>query len=255
MEIFPDYPQGNVDQVINRVSTLLSRTIPVIAIITKPFADKVRIKSLRLHKTSEDYITIVLATEMGMIKSQTILKNISEEAMKEIEKFLNTYIIDRSIDDIRNYMAGDQFFSERWKGTNVENIFDILKSLTEDSGEEKYTIRGFENLIDDETVDQKTLRKLIRTLETPDRFYEFLKGYGKVEDVSIFIGSEHFQEGMESFTSFIAPYKVMNEPIGYVLVIGTKVIDYQKAMTLTWYVGNRLTELLTFLSRVGENKR
>ncbi len=255
MEIFPDYPQGNVDQVITRVSTLLSRTLPVIAIITKPTTNRIKIRSLQIHKTFEDYITIVLSTELGMIKSQTILKQMSEENVKEIEKFLNNSIVNKTIDEIRSYINREAGSSEKWKGTNVENIFDILKSITEDYGEERYTIRGVENLIDDEIIDHKVLRRLVRTLETPDKFYDFIKEYGTVDEMKIFVGSEHFQEGMESFSSFIVPYKVMDESIGYVLSIGAKVIDYQKTMALTLYIGNRLTELLTFLSRMIESKR
>lgn len=255
VEIFPNYPQSNFDQVINHVSTLLVRALPVIVIITKPASDKVKIKSLRIHRTFENYITIVLSMELGMIKTQTIPKYLSEDNLKEIEKFLNSAITERTIDEIRQNVFDRNLDQDRWHGTNVENTIDILKSITEDSGEDKYTIRGIENLIDDDAVDQQTLRKLLRTLETPDRFYNFLKAFGKINDVKAFIGSEHPQEGMESFVSFITPYKVMNEQIGYVISIGTKVIDYEKVMKFTLYIGNRLTELLTFLSRISENKR
>ncbi len=252
VEIFPNYPTGNFDQVISRVSTLLVRTLPVIVIITKPVSDKVKIKSVRIHRTFEDYITIVLSTELGMVKTQTIPKRLSEEDAREIERFLNGAIVGRTIDEIRENIFNSDFDQNRWRGTNVENTIEIIKSLTEDSGEERYTIRGIENLIDDDAVNQKVLRRLLRTLETPNKFYEFLKDFGKIDDIRVFVGSEHPQEGMESFVSFIAPYKVVNEQIGYVISISTKLIDYQKSIKMTWYVGNRLTELLTFLSRINE---
>jgi heat-inducible transcriptional repressor len=252
VEIFPSYPQGNFDQVINRVSTLLVKTLPVISIITKPVSDKMKIKSVRIHRTFEDYITIVLSTELGMIKTQTIPKRLSEEGAREIERFLNGAIVGRTIDELRKNIFDSDFDQNRWHGTNVENTIEIIKSLIEDLGEERYTIRGIENLIDDDAVDQKVLRRLLSVLETPDKFYGFLKDFGEIEDIRVFVGSEHPQAEMESFVSFIAPYKVIDEQIGYVISIGTKVIDYQKAIKLTWYVGNRLTELLTFLSRISE---
>lgn len=255
MELFPNYPQGNFDQVINRVSTLFVRTAPVMIIITKPVSDKMKIKTVKIHRTLEDYITVVLFTERGMIKSQTILQRLSEESVREIEKILNNIIIGRTIEEIRENILNTQFEQNRWHGTNVENTIEIIKSLIEDSGEDRYIIRGVENLIDDESVDQNVLRNLLRTLETPNKFYKFLQDFGRIEDIKIFIGSEHPQPNMESFASFIVPYKVLDEQIGYVLSIGTKTIDYQRIIKLTLYVGNRLTELLTFLSRINETKR
>ncbi|HEU23548.1 MAG: heat-inducible transcription repressor HrcA [Mesoaciditoga sp.] len=255
MEIFPNYPQGNFDQVINRVSTLLVRTVPVMIIITKPVSDRIKIKAIKIHRTFEDYITVVLFTELGMIKNQTIPKRLTDENVREIERILNTAIVGRTIDEIRANIIGSRFEEDRWHGTNVESTIEILKNLIEDSGEDKYIIRGIENLIDDESIDQNVLRNLLSTLETPNKFYKFLEDYGKVEDIKIFIGSEHPQPNMESFASFIVPYKVFNEEIGYVISIGTKSIDYQRIIKLTWYIGNRLTELLTFLSRINETKR
>lgn len=255
VEIFPNYPQSNFDQVINHVSTLLVRVLPVMAIITKPASDKVKIRSLRIHRTFEDYITIVLSMELGMIETQTIPKYLPEDDLKEIEKFLNSAIIGKTIDEIRKNVFNRNLNQNRWHGTNVENTIDILKSIIDDTGEDKYIIRGMENLIDDDTIDQQTLRRLLRTLETPDRFYEFLNAFGEINGIKAFIGSEHPQEGMNPFVSFITPYKVMNEQIGYVILIGTKTTDYGKVAKFALYVSNRLTELLTFLSRVSENKR
>ncbi len=250
VESFPEYPQLNVDQIITRTATLLSRTLPVATVITKPRLDTLKIRAIRLHKTSEDYITVVLLTETGIIDAQTFLERIAEDSLANIEKFLNTTLVGRTIDEIKERLK-DPEAQRPWKGTSVESMFDILRSIIEESSLETYVIRGLENLISDELIDQESLRKLVLTMETPDRFYEFLNEYGYFEGSKVFIGSEHPQKGMNPFSSFLVPYKVSNETIGQVIVIGSKAIDYQKVIALTNYIGNRLTELFTFLSRLG----
>ena len=250
VESFPEYPQLNVDQIITRTATLLSRTLSVATIITKPRMDTLKIRAIRLHKTSEDYITVVLLTDTGMVDAQTFFEKITEDSLAKIEKFLNTTLVGRNIEEIKERLK-DPESQKPWKGTSVESMFDILKSLIEQSSLETYVVRGLENLISDELIDQENLRKLVLITETPDRFYKFLSEYGSFEGLKVFIGSEHPQSNMNPFASVLVPYKVSNETIGQIIVLSSKTVDYQKIIALTRYIGNRLTEFFTFLSRLG----
>ncbi|WP_036223729.1 heat-inducible transcriptional repressor HrcA [Mesoaciditoga lauensis] len=254
MNAFTEYPQLNVSTIINHAALLLSRTLPVVSVITKPRTDTLKIEAIRLHKTSDDYITVVLITEIGMIDTQTVLEKMDENSLKSVEKFLNVSLVGRTIEDIKGSLE-DSDVLRKWKGTSVESVFDILKSIIEESSSETYVVRGLENLISDDLIEQKSLRRFVLTLESPKRFYTFLEGFGKVNEPSVFVGSEHPQIGMDDFSSFIAPYKVNKETVGFVLTIGAKAIDYQKAISTTRYVGNRLTEMFTFLSRLGRIKK
>ena len=250
VEAFPDYPQLNVDQLINHAALLLSRAIPVATVVTKPRTDTLKIRSMRLHKTSDNYITVVLLTEIGMVDTQTVLERVDEDSLKNIERFFNATLVGRTIEEIKKHLKNPES-QQAWKGTSVESVFDILRSIIEESSSETYVIKGLENLISDEMVDQESLRRLVSILESSSRFYDFFEKYGHVDETKIFIGSEHVQKEMNNFSSFIVPYKVSNETIGHILSIGSKAIDYQKAISLINYIGNRLTELLTFLSRLG----
>ncbi len=254
IEIFPEYPHGNIEQIVTRVATLLSRSVPSTVIITKPRTDTLKIKSIRLHKSSEDYTTIVMSTELGMVSSQTVINRIGDSDLEGTEKFLNGSLIGRTIEELRDHLKDEENY-RKWKGTNVENVLEILKSLVEESSEERYVVRGLENLVADEIIEQDDLRRLVNVLETPDRFYGFFDKYGEIAEIEVFVGSEHPQKDMDIFSSFVMPYKAFSETIGHVLVISSKATDYQKNITLTQYVGNRLTELFTFLSRVGGIKR
>ncbi len=250
VDAFTNYPQLNVNTLINHAAVLLSHTLPIVSVITKPRTDILKIKAIRLHKTSDDYITVVLITEIGMVDTQTVIEKMDEKSLKNVEKLLNASLVGRSVEDIKARLKDPEAL-RKWKGTSVESVFDILRSIIEESSAETYVIRGLENLISDDLIEQRSLRKLVSILESPKSFYAFLEKFGKIEKPSVFVGSEHPQSGMNDFSSFIAPYKINDEVIGIVLAIGAKAIDYQKAISTTRYVGNRLTEMLTFLSRLG----
>lgn len=251
VDSFSDYPQLNVNILINHAALLLARTLPVVSVITKPRTDMLKIKAIRLHKTSDDYITVVLITEIGMVDTQTVLERMSDETLTKIEGLLNASLIGRSVDDIKEGIKNPDVL-RKWKGTDVESVFDILKSVIEESSAETYVMRGLENLISDDLIEQKSLRRLVLTLESPKNFYKFLESFGKVQQPMVKVGNEHSYDEMSDFSSFIAPYKVESEIIGFVISIGAKAIDYQKAISMTNYVANRLTEMLTFLSRLGK---
>jgi heat-inducible transcriptional repressor len=250
VDAFTNYPQLNVNTLINHAALLLSRALPVVSVITKPRTDTLKIKAIRLHKTSDDYITVVLITEIGMVDTQTVLEKMDENSLEKVERLLNASLVGRSVDDIKENLENPEIL-RKWKGTDVESVFDILRSIIEESSSETYVIRGLENLISDELIEQKSLRRLVLTLESPKNFYEFLESFGKIDESLIIVGSEHSHSEMNDFSSFIVPYKVNGETIGLVITIGAKAIDYQKAISMTKYVGNRLTEMLTFLSRLG----
>ncbi len=244
------YPRLNITTLLNHAAVLISRTLPVVSVITKPRTDTLKIKAIRLHKTSIDYITVVLITEIGMVDAQTVLERISEDTLIAVEKFLNMSLVGRTVDDISNHLK-DSEAQRKWKGTSVESVFDILKSIIEEATSETHVIRGLGNVISDDLVSQRSLKRLVLTLESPKAFSSFLQGFGSIKEMKVFVGEEHSQEGMKDFASFVTPYKVYEENVGYVVVIGSKAIDYQKAISMTKYVGNRLTEMLTFLSRFG----
>jgi transcriptional regulator of heat shock response len=89
------------------------------------------------------------------------------------------------------------------------------------------------------------MEKILELLEEEDLLTEIVEEYVDPEEVNIRIGSENKYKQVKECSIIVSSYKVDNEPVGGIGLIGPTRMYYSKATTLIDYVAKELSDILS----------
>jgi heat-inducible transcriptional repressor len=135
-----------------------------------------------------------------------------------------------------------------------ELILDVAETLrsTGGDGQPHMVVGGVANLADEAQLwRRETVRRLFEALEREHEMLEVLKDV-RVDDeqgVSVTIGGEHPATGEWEASLVTAPFKVGDDTVGTIGLVGPTRMDYVTAMASVRAVAKRLSELATELDQ------
>ena len=135
-----------------------------------------------------------------------------------------------------------------------ELILDVAETLrsTGGDGQPHMVVGGVANLADEAQLwRRETVRRLFEALEREHEMLEVLKDV-RVDDeqgVSVTIGGEHPATGEWEASLVTAPFRVGDDTVGTIGLVGPTRMDYVTAMASVRAVAKRLSELATELDQ------
>ena len=95
-----------------------------------------------------------------------------------------------------------------------------------------------------EYSDMDKAKSFLTAIETKDKLYGMLTKASKME-FTVTIGSENEDAQMKDCSVVTATYKLGEEPIGSMGIIGPTRMDYSRVLAILRYMGKGLSEMLT----------
>ncbi|HEW92953.1 MAG TPA: heat-inducible transcription repressor HrcA [Thermotogaceae bacterium] len=248
---FQEYFEGDFNKILEGAIKLLSLSSNGIVIIEKPKMESLKILSIRLNKIDDFRTVVFISTELGLNETFTIFHP-NDLSFVELENLLNNNLRNMTIKDVKKYVSEFQINPQMWYDKKLEELIRFLKKLVSERFEEGFLKYGFQRIVLHDLIDLGDIRNIIGFVENDRMIQEFLEREFPLEiaeDRRILIGSENGIKNLESFSLFLSNYKILDRKIGRLLLITSKIADYQKIIQLIDYVSNRLTEILTRLAK------
>jgi len=105
---------------------------------------------------------------------------------------------------------------------------------------------GASNLLrQPEFKDVRHMQQLLELIEEEEELAEVVEEYTKNQDLTIKIGSENATKRMKECSMVVSSFKVEDEIIGAIGLIGPTRMYYSKASTLIDYVAHELSDVLS----------
>jgi len=242
--LLDNFKYSNIDELIKQFTVFLSRWMNGLAIVEKPFIDRLRINKISLSNIFLNYWVVVVITNMGI--SETFIVPMDEKyPMKDFEGYLSDKLHGLSLSELKELLEQMDLPEFSWYYPDVEHVFTFLSQMVNRTVRNRFEKYGFELLVQDETLSQEDLKGCLLYTEDDRKIVELLNIFQDSEDLKVNIGSENRKEDLEGFSVFFKDYSGGSQKLGRMMVLTSKTTDYLQNLKGIQYVGNRLSEYLT----------
>lgn len=238
-----------VDNVIRETSKLLSLTTRYSSLVVGPRAGRNVLKSARLVPLEDSKALLILVTEAGFVEDQIIDMPVEVTLMElqRISGLLDKTLRGQSIHTLsRDALSVLHHELDRYRSLLMQTL-DFLASQPEAAEGERVYFGGASRILaQPEFHDVTKVKRLMDLLEEEQVVHDILGG-GTPGDsrVAITIGEEIRYREMADCSVVTATYRVGDQTVGRIGVLGPKRMEYAKVVSLVDNITQRLSEKLS----------
>lgn len=238
--------------IIKRAARLISNLTQQASVVSFPRAKRRTFKRIELIPATHTKIYALLFTAQGIVKHSIfeLRESCDESELMKISRFLNDELSGLQLNEIGDYLLrkvlgeNDAFHHLFKEATDILNMSHILEEEVE-----RIFLDGAHHIIEQpEFRDTGKVKPLFKALEEEEEILNIMDRDLNEERVRVHIGSENPYEDIRECSLVISNYKIGDQNIGGIGVIGPTRMNYSKSVPVVEYVSDIFSRLLTRLS-------
>ena len=201
------------------------------------------VKKMDFIPVSDYEAVILIVTNEGHVSNQTIKipNGLKSEDLKNVVKVLDEVLRNKHITDV------EKILNDEFARLQVKEIMDYQDQLLNTFVnafskfyKENYYLSGMSNLFGQpEFNDVNKLKKYMEAFEEG----EVMRLVGNTNGLTVRIGSENKILAMDDCTIISVPYRIDDDKVGTIAVIGPTRMEYKKVIPLVEYIAGNMTKL------------
>jgi len=241
-----------LEEIIHKTSHVLSDFTQYAAVVTQPEIKRSCFRRIQFTRLGQKKIFVTLITNTGIIKNVIVCldSKIEPERLKKIENFMNMQLENTPLSQIKTKLRR-MMIQER------NSLFYILKQAMEFvelvsfvENNDDFHFEGISNMLSfPEFEDLEMMRAFVRDLDKRKILAELIQDVidGELDKnkIRVFIGRENPRSFMNDCAMVLSCYKVNNQTIGGLGIIGPKRMHYGRSIAIVRYVSDLLSDMLT----------
>ena len=238
-----------IDKIMRQTAMMLSELTNLAVVARKPSLSTAHIKNIQLVTVENNTILAVIMVDNGSITHKLIkLKETpTAETLRSICNLLNLKLKGMTMEDINLHIVNSlKNDLEGYDELFLSILSAVYDSLNEEASEDMYFVDGTSKILNyPEFSDMSKMKDFLGLLEQPDLLFhdgEGMEGLGK--DMVIKIGDELSLPEAKDFTVITTQYKINNETVGTINLIGPRRLDYSKVVSIINSVNKELEKQL-----------
>ena len=240
-----------IDHMFTSITKMLSAVSKYAGIALTPVPDHSVVKHIELVPLGENTILFIMVTRMGMVVNQkiTISSSFNHDDLHIYSKYLTSELCGFSIFDIKIDLL-DNLRKNKMISSSEQIALDIAELALSKSEKSDLFIDGIENLLYiPDMIERNHLETLLYLLKKKDVLKYIMEKNIDVNGVHTFIGEEIEGEDISGCSIVSSSYKIGNQNVGALGVLGPTRMDYEKVVPLVDYTGRMVSDLLTKLAK------
>lgn len=234
-----------IDTLVRETARLLSDTTHLTAVIAGPQIQKAHFKELRLVPLGEGKAVLLYVTDSGFIENQVIEMPV-EITMLELQRVsdvLNEQLRGQAVETLsRGAIQALQQELRRY-GALLEQALQFLSVKLEPGERQRLYLGGTTQLLSQpEFRDVDKVRNLLELLENEKRVSEVLSSGPEITQPVVQIGEEIKVRELQDCSVVSATYRLGDEVLGRVGVIGPKRMEYARVIGIMNAITRSLEE-------------
>lgn len=242
-----------LEDIVRKTARAISTLTNQASLISFPRAKKRTFKRIELIPSSPTKIYALLFTAQGIVKHSIfdLQENMEEKELSRISRFLNDELSGLQLSEIKDHLLSkilgesDPFHHLFKQAIDILNLSHLLEEK-----DEKILLGGTHHIIEQpEFRNTEKIKTILKALEEENEILSIMDGDLDEDEVKVHIGSENPYEDIRECSIIVSNYKMGEENIGSIGLIGPTRMDYSKAVSVVEYVGQIFSQLLI---RLGE---
>lgn len=238
-----------IDKIMKQTAMMLSELTNLAVVAKKPSISKSHVKNIQLVTVETNTVLAVIMVDNGTITHKLIKLNHSPapEVLTNICNLLNLKLKGMNMEDINLHIVNSlKNDLEGYDELFLSILSAVYESLNEEATEDMYFVDGTAKILNyPEFSDINKMKDFLGLLDQPDLLFHDLEYVEDMDsDMMITIGDELSLPEAKDFTIITTNYKINDENVGTINLIGPRRLDYSKVVSIINNVKKELNKKL-----------
>lgn len=227
----------NSGALVSSVSSLLSEFTSLAGVVTIPRGQHAALRQIEFLPLSEKRILAIIVINDQDVQNRILHtdRDYTASELQQAANFINQHYAGVEMIQVRQRILADLEDAQSTMNQAMHDIIEVAQSVmdgTSDSGNE-FVLAGETNLMDfAELSDVETLRRLFETFSRKRLMLDLLDRSIDADGVQVFIGAESGFGILDDCSVVTAPYRLDDETIGVLGVIGPTRMAYDRVVPI-----------------------
>lgn len=228
----------NPQALLAAASSMLSAITRMTGVVTLPRREHIAWRHIEFLPLSDHRVLAILVVNEGEVQNRILRLDHDYEAamLQQISNYLNTHFAGKDIHAVRAEVLNDLQRTRESINDLMLAAITLAERVVDDSDRDQghaYVMAGETNLMEwTELSDVEKLRRLFEAFNQRREILRLLDKCIAAEGVQIFIGEESGYQVLDECSVVTAPYKVGDEVVGVLGVIGPTRMAYERVIPL-----------------------
>jgi len=229
--------QDDPGALLGSVSTMLSSLTSLASVVTIPRGQRAILRQIEFLALSDNRVLAILVINDREVQNR-ILHTEQPHTAAELQKaanFINDNYVGNDLMQIRQRLIKDLDNTRDSMNQAMHDIISVAQSAMEGAAapQGEFVLSGETNLMDfAELSDLETLRRLFEAFSKKRFMLKMLDKSITASGVQVFIGEESGYQILDDVSVVTAPYKVDDDHIGVLGVIGPTRMAYDRVVPI-----------------------
>lgn len=235
----------NVETLFDRTSKILSSLSEQAGLVVFPTCDGLTLKRIELTQLSNKHLLVVWVASNGFVQNKIIdLHSIPAADLERINRALNEELSGVFMSQLR-----DRLTDKLGTQNSLHGLYQSAQVIVNESlptlQTRRLALEGSRFILDQpEFHDWEKSRRLFKTLEEKEFLTDLVQTNSNREGVHVQIGLEHQCQDIWDCSFVTAQYRVHEQVVGSLGVLGPRRMPYDRVISLVDYMSRRLSEAL-----------
>ncbi|MBI3562157.1 MAG: heat-inducible transcriptional repressor HrcA [Gammaproteobacteria bacterium] len=235
------------EAVINTASAMLSKITGLAGVVTLPKRGSLRLEHIEFLRLSSRRILVILVVNGQEVQNRVIHteRDFSQAELQTAGNFLTAEFGGGELTQIRERLFTSMQQARDAMQSIMQNVMSITDTVLAQQQQHDYVIAGQTNLMGyAEMSDMDKLRQLFEAFHHKRDILHILDQSISAEGMQIFIGDESGYQALDECSLVTAPYKINDEVIGVLGVIGPTRMAYDRIIPIVDITAKLLSAVL-----------
>jgi len=227
---------GEASTLIERASQVLSGVTCLAGVVMMPRHERSAFRQIEFLPLSANRVLAILVTSEGEVHNRIVHTDrpYSPSQLEQAANYLNEVFVGRDIHDVRKRLLEDLKSTHEHMDQIMLRAMAIAQQVVEAAEDtDDCFIAGQTNLLDlRELASMERLKQLFDAFTEKSQILHLLDRCIEAEGVQIFVGDESGYELLDDCSLVTAPYRIDDQVIGVLGVIGPTRMDYPRVIPI-----------------------